>query len=403
MGDEERNRALTPATDLSRLEPLDEPTPVRFKAARDLFRAAVREYRAETRLTPKACALAAEAILREPRAVGFVELFDKMHEDYKGKGGAFATLAPYSKTLDQPPPLGGDEASASTLELLHAAVIVACCAKAFINLVRSSGLAERERESTSAGIAHCEELDRRGSVRATQLCPSDPRVWRLLASFHMARGEAQPAADALAASIAAARALPAADPRRDNWFTALYSLGTLNDVLAGPELGEKRRLLAESVELIDEFLEAAPACHYFYPGACFWRSIHTILLRADALGSSAVDLAARFPEDTAASARLFARGQRALAFQRAHFPLQPTSQYEVDAYTMQRQFAHCGVVEGVPRVPHKCWGLGCNGFGLSSCSRCREASYCGPACQRRHWKAEHKAECQAVVAGAPES
>ena len=32
---------------------------------------------------------------------------------------------------------------------------------------------------------------------------------------------------------------------------------------------------------------------------------------------------------------------------------------------------------------------------LLKCSRCKRVRYCGRECQRAHWRAGHKAECQA--------
>ena len=38
------------------------------------------------------------------------------------------------------------------------------------------------------------------------------------------------------------------------------------------------------------------------------------------------------------------------------------------------------------------------GAQLLFCAACRGAAYCGPACQRAHWKAGHKQACRATVA-----
>lgn len=45
-------------------------------------------------------------------------------------------------------------------------------------------------------------------------------------------------------------------------------------------------------------------------------------------------------------------------------------------------------------IPHlKCALPGCTNAGRLKCSRCKSARYCGPTCQRAHWKA-HKPCCQ---------
>jgi hypothetical protein len=40
-----------------------------------------------------------------------------------------------------------------------------------------------------------------------------------------------------------------------------------------------------------------------------------------------------------------------------------------------------------------CSSPGCSGVGLLKCTGCRQARYCGEACQLAHWKA-HKADCR---------
>lgn len=371
------------------------PTSLRFTAARELFRAGVDEYSRGKRLSEKACALIGQAMLREPRAVAFMEFFLLLHEDNEQKGGAFVPLGPLIEGFHEPVVDGASETVDSTIASLHAAVVVAYCARAFVQMVRRSGLADRDEAAVGAGLKHCDDLDRRACLCATKLCPSDPRVWRLLASSYARSGEDEPAAEALARAIEAGRALPEADPRSEDWYAALFSLGALNDSLAGPSLIEKRRLVEQSIALINEFLDLAPPCHLFVPDACFWLSNTAVLARADSLGSSAADIAARFPEDTALSAALFARGQQALGLQRRLFPPRPASQYETEAHSLQSQFLKCGAVATVPRVPQQCSALGCAGYGLSSCARCRVAAYCGPTCQKAHWR-EHKAACTAL-------
>jgi hypothetical protein len=40
-----------------------------------------------------------------------------------------------------------------------------------------------------------------------------------------------------------------------------------------------------------------------------------------------------------------------------------------------------------------CSSPGCSGTGLLKCTGCRQARYCGEACQLAHWEA-HKADCK---------
>jgi hypothetical protein len=40
-----------------------------------------------------------------------------------------------------------------------------------------------------------------------------------------------------------------------------------------------------------------------------------------------------------------------------------------------------------------CSSLGCSGAGVMKCTGCKQARYCGEACQLAHWKA-HKADCR---------
>jgi ankyrin repeat protein len=42
-----------------------------------------------------------------------------------------------------------------------------------------------------------------------------------------------------------------------------------------------------------------------------------------------------------------------------------------------------------------CSNPGCSGAGLKKCTGCKQARYCGQACQLSHWKA-HKADCKAT-------
>ena len=40
-----------------------------------------------------------------------------------------------------------------------------------------------------------------------------------------------------------------------------------------------------------------------------------------------------------------------------------------------------------------CAGCGVLSPGLLKCSGCRRVAYCGPECQRSHWKQSHKQHC----------
>jgi hypothetical protein len=40
-----------------------------------------------------------------------------------------------------------------------------------------------------------------------------------------------------------------------------------------------------------------------------------------------------------------------------------------------------------------CSSPGCSGAGILKCTGCKQARYCGAACQLAHWKA-HKADCR---------
>lgn len=51
----------------------------------------------------------------------------------------------------------------------------------------------------------------------------------------------------------------------------------------------------------------------------------------------------------------------------------------------QRVCAFCGAVAGQDAPK------------LKRCANCRLVLYCSPACQRKHWKAGHKAECRGAV------
>ncbi|KAL4426073.1 hypothetical protein ABPG77_007869 [Micractinium sp. CCAP 211/92] len=62
-----------------------------------------------------------------------------------------------------------------------------------------------------------------------------------------------------------------------------------------------------------------------------------------------------------------------------------TAQYRVEPPFSEEaegpRCACCGALGGVA------------GINLRKCSGCKEISFCGPACQLRNWKLEHKAVC----------
>jgi len=58
-------------------------------------------------------------------------------------------------------------------------------------------------------------------------------------------------------------------------------------------------------------------------------------------------------------------------------------------------FSYCNVA---PVVPRMCFA--CSEFpAASACGRCGLAVYCGPDCQRAHWKSSHKYFCELLAAG----
>lgn len=58
-------------------------------------------------------------------------------------------------------------------------------------------------------------------------------------------------------------------------------------------------------------------------------------------------------------------------------------------------FSYCNVA---PVLPRMCFT--CSGFpAVSACGRCGLAVYCGPDCQRAHWKSSHKYFCELLAAG----
>ncbi|KAL1500014.1 hypothetical protein AB1Y20_012691 [Prymnesium parvum] len=58
-------------------------------------------------------------------------------------------------------------------------------------------------------------------------------------------------------------------------------------------------------------------------------------------------------------------------------------------------FSYCNVAPVVPRMCFMCSGFP----AVSACGRCGLAVYCGPDCQRAHWKSSHKYFCELLAAG----
>jgi hypothetical protein len=86
-------------------------------------------------------------------------------------------------------------------------------------------------------------------------------------------------------------------------------------------------------------------------------------------------VAARSPALAALAARLCAPYLRALA-----------DEYGTADPHNAAMRAHCA---------QTCWR--CGAPAASRCARCQQASYCGGACQRADWAAEHRRACAAAV------
>ena len=50
-------------------------------------------------------------------------------------------------------------------------------------------------------------------------------------------------------------------------------------------------------------------------------------------------------------------------------------------------------IKALPRIHGICSGCMKENTARSRCARCKVVHYCGPACQRAHWKAGHKRTC----------
>jgi hypothetical protein len=63
------------------------------------------------------------------------------------------------------------------------------------------------------------------------------------------------------------------------------------------------------------------------------------------------------------------------------------------AETISKQFGASAEQTAYLEAKTHCSHPGCSGAGLLKCTGCRQARYCGEACQLAHWKA-HKADCR---------
>lgn len=60
--------------------------------------------------------------------------------------------------------------------------------------------------------------------------------------------------------------------------------------------------------------------------------------------------------------------------------------YPTEWFTMKR-------ITGTDLFEKNCWYCGKMGIKMSTCSKCKLASYCGKDCQTKHWKQNHKFSC----------
>jgi hypothetical protein len=66
---------------------------------------------------------------------------------------------------------------------------------------------------------------------------------------------------------------------------------------------------------------------------------------------------------------------------------------EVTAATVSKHFGASVEQTAYLEAKTHCSYSGCSGAGLLKCTGCKQARYCGEACQLAHWKA-HKADCR---------
>jgi hypothetical protein len=60
---------------------------------------------------------------------------------------------------------------------------------------------------------------------------------------------------------------------------------------------------------------------------------------------------------------------------------------------LSREFGASAAQTAYLEAKTHCSSQGCSGVGLLKCTGCRQARYCGEACQLSHWRA-HKADCR---------
>jgi ankyrin repeat protein len=63
------------------------------------------------------------------------------------------------------------------------------------------------------------------------------------------------------------------------------------------------------------------------------------------------------------------------------------------AATVSKHFGASAEQTAYLEAKTHCSHPGCSGAGIMKCTGCRQARYCGKACQLAHWKA-HKADCR---------
>jgi ankyrin repeat protein len=75
------------------------------------------------------------------------------------------------------------------------------------------------------------------------------------------------------------------------------------------------------------------------------------------------------------------------------FPSIDGSEFNYTAAFFSKHFVASAEQTAYLEAKTHCSHPGCSGAGLKKCTGCRQARYCGRACQLAHWKA-HKADCK---------